>query len=108
MTQQLTDTDILKVDYSNNEVHGGWGWTNPKYRGLGVNKYCLFKRRELVFNNGKTVIRASIGKSNISSQASSTSSKLNRKYAEVRNLRIMGWKSNKTTYVDGHKPPSYL
>lgn len=88
----------MNADYLNNEVHSGRSWTNPKYRRMWLNRYCLVKRRQFVFNKGKTVIRYSIPKSNIVSQAADV--KITRRYAEVRYLKILGWESIKTTYTD--------
>ncbi len=104
MTRQLTDTDIMKVDCSNTEAHGGWSWTNPKYRRLGFGRYGHFKRRQFVFDNGKSVHRGSTSKSNIANRALQPNT--TKKYAEVRYLKILGWRDIKTTYVDGYKTPN--
>lgn len=88
MTRQATDTP-QKVDFSNNEVYGGAGWTNPKYRRMGLQKYSSFKRHQFAFSQGKTVYRTRIPKSNIASQTAIAESI--RKYGEARYLKIMWW-----------------
>ena len=93
MTQQFTDTNIMKVDHSNNEANVGFSWTNPKYRLMGFGKHGSFKRRQFALGKGKTVIRGSIRKSNIASQA--LGAKTRRRYAESRYLKILWWKSVK-------------
>jgi len=94
MTKQAAVTS-MKVDFSNNEVHGGLAWTNPKYRRMGFQQYCAVKRRQFAFSKGKTVYRTEILKSNTASQAAIA--KLVRKYGEGRHLKIMWWQFWKET-----------
>ena len=105
LTQKLTDTNILKVDFSNNEVHGGFGWTNPKYRRMGFRRCGAFKREQFALDKGKVIIRSSIRRANIASLAAG--SKKSRTYAESRYLKILWWKSVKEKPLPyGFKPPN--
>lgn len=104
MTEQATSTH-MKVDFSNNEAHAEWAWTNPKYRRMGFEQYASFKRRQFVFSKGKTVFRSDIDKSNVAPQGSV--GKFDSKYGEGRYLKILWWKSWKETYLkpDELTPP---
>ena len=97
MNQHAMDSR-QRVDFSNDEALGGLSWTNPKYRRMGLHQYGTFKRRQFVFSKGKTVCRADIDKSNITSQR--ITFKLGRKYGEGRYLKILWWKSWKETYLE--------
>jgi len=91
MTEEARDTsNKMKVDYQNNEVQGGFAWTNPKYRRLGFQRYGAFERRRFAFSRGITTYRTYIDKSNIASQVAT--SKVFRKYGEGRHLKIAWWR----------------
>lgn len=50
----------IQVDFSNNEALHGYGWTKPKYRGMRLNTYTHFKRRQFCRERGITVLRAAV------------------------------------------------
>jgi len=81
----------FKVDFSKNEACGGWTWTNPKYRGMGICTYVGIKRLQFLKDRGIVEFRSFVNKDNVAAQR--TLDKLgHKKYAEGRYLRILGWK----------------
>ncbi|HEX7475517.1 MAG TPA: hypothetical protein VF318_06070, partial [Dehalococcoidales bacterium] len=57
----------IKVNFSKGEVCTGGGWTNPKYRALGLATYLYFKRLQSLKDEGKVIARAAVLKDNIAS-----------------------------------------
>jgi hypothetical protein len=57
-----------KVHFSEGEACTGGGWTNPKYRVLGLGTYIYFKRLQLLKEKGKVIARAAVSIDNIASQ----------------------------------------
>jgi len=94
-TQEAKDSvDRLpyKVDFSNRESCTGASMTNPKYRGMGLMGYNLWKRFEFLGQRGKVRDRAAVAKSNIASQRATmrVRTKID---TEARYLKILWWKS---------------
>jgi len=94
MTQEVKDSLALppfRIDFPNGEACGGDFWTNPKYRGMGLMSYSLFKRLEFLRESGKIRDRSTGHRRNIASRKAAT--KVGCKiYAEARYLRILSWK----------------
>jgi len=86
----------IKVDFSNNEAFLGSGWTHPKYRGMRLHGYNLFKRLQFLREKGVAIQRSVAKTRNIASQKGSNvfSPKI---YAESRYLKILWWKFWKET-----------
>ena len=70
-TQEAKDALIqppYKVHFSRGEACTGGGWTNPKYRVLGLGTYIYFKRLQLLKDKGKVIARAAAETDNVASQ----------------------------------------
>ena len=94
-TQEAKDSiDELpyRADFSNGESCTGASVTNPKYRGLGLMGYNLWKRFEFLEQKGIVRDRAAVAKSNISSQRATMRVRTNI-HAEGRYLKVLCWKS---------------
>jgi len=99
MTQEVKDSLAqrpFRVDFPNGEACGGNSWTNPKYRGMGLMAYSLFKRLEFLRESGKIRYRATGHKRTIASRKAATKVGCEI-YAEARYLKILWWKSWKET-----------
>ncbi|MBE9500915.1 MAG: hypothetical protein IMY87_00580 [Chloroflexi bacterium] len=90
--KKMVDLLPYKVDFANNEACVGGAWTSQEYRRIGLNKYRSFKDSQFLTNRGIVTARYSIASTNIASQRS-LDKFTNKKYAEARYLRILGWKS---------------
>jgi hypothetical protein len=85
------DSLPFKVDFAKKEACGGWTWTNPKYRGMGLCAYVGIKRLEFLKDRGIVKFWSSAHTGNIAAQK--TLQKLgHKKYAQGRYLRILWWK----------------
>ena len=94
-TQQAKDSlkqPPFKVDFSKNEVCVGNGWTNPKYRRMGLRVYGHLKGSQFLLDRGIAVSRYAIAKGNFAARMSTEKVELH-PYAEGRYLRILWWKS---------------
>lgn len=94
-TQEAKDSlnePPYKVDFSNKESCTGSSVTDPKYRGMGLMAYSLFKRFEFLRERGRVRDRAAVAKSNIASKmgGAKVGSQI---HAEARYLRILWWES---------------
>jgi len=80
-----------RVDFLNNEVCSGGAFTDPKYRGMGLLTYNMFKRLEFLRERGIIVARSSVAADNIAAQR--VNGKFNpRIYAEGHRLRVSRFK----------------
>ena len=50
----------FRVDYIYGEAATGGGWTNPRFRGLGLATYIYYKRLDFLKERGKTLARAAV------------------------------------------------
>jgi len=94
-TQQAKDSlkqPPFKVDFSKNEVCVGNGWSNPKYRRMGLRVYGHLKGSHFLLDKGIAVSRYAIAKGNFAARMSTEKVDLH-PYAEGRYLRILWWKS---------------
>jgi hypothetical protein len=57
-----------KVRFPEGEACTGGGWTNPKFRVLGLGTYIYFKRLQLLKEKGNVIARAAVSTDNIASQ----------------------------------------
>ena len=81
----------FQVDFDKNESVTSSDMTNPKYRGLGLMPYNLFKRLEFLTDRGIVRDRAAVSKSNAAAVKASNKSGT-RIYGEGCYLRILWWK----------------
>ena len=94
-TQEAKDSlnePPYKVDFSKKESCTGGSVTDPKYRGMGLMGYNLWKRFEFLGQMDKVRDRAAVAKDNIPSQRA-TMRVRTKIHAEARYLRILWWES---------------
>lgn len=82
----------IQVGFSSNEAYTGGAETNPKYRGMGLAPYVVFKRLQFLKERGRVAVRAVVATNNIASQR--LHARLgSKRYAEARYLKLLWWKS---------------
>jgi hypothetical protein len=97
-TQDGIKAPPIRIDYSNHEALSRGGWTNPKYRGLGLHDYTLRNRDRYLAGIGIDVTRTCIELWN-KTGLGLTSSVGSRQYGRARELRILLWKAWKETHA---------
>lgn len=80
------------VDFSNNNAYNGGAVTDPKYRGMGLHTYSLFKSLQFQRERGFTASRILTTKSNVASRRVLVKLGYNM-YAEDHYLKILCWES---------------
>jgi len=85
-----------EVDFLNKEAWTGGTFTIPKYRGLGLMGYSIFKKFQFLREVGVVTVRHEVEVDNMASRK--PYEKFEYKiYAKFRFLRILGWKFWKET-----------
>lgn len=80
-----------RVDFASGEAFTAGGWTDPRYRRMGLGAHGYSKRIEFLRSRGARVARAVVAADNIPSQR--LLAKLGgRRYAEGRYLRLLRWR----------------
>jgi hypothetical protein len=102
-TQDNIKAPPMRIDYANHEALGRGAWVNPKYRGIGLNKYSERNRDRYLAGIGIDVIRSCIELWNRTG-IDLTSSVGWRQYGRARELRILLWKAWRETHADGKYP----
>jgi hypothetical protein len=84
------NTSRYTVDFRKDAYNGGW-YTNPKYRGLGYNKYLNLETSKYLVSIGKTGSKCAISKNNASSlrSAKALGAEI---YGETKYLKILFYK----------------
>ena len=93
-TQQARDSlnePPARVDFPNGEACVGGGWTNPKYRRMGLHIYCGLKRDEWWLQSGIVKVKWVIARRNVAS-LTAQSKVGDVSYAEGRLVKILWWK----------------
>lgn len=94
-TQQARDSlnePPAKVDFSQSEAWAGSAWTNPRYRRMGLHRYCGLKRDECWLQKGIVKSKWAIAKTNVASLTAESKSGAVR-YGEGRLIKMLWWKS---------------
>jgi len=86
----------MRIDFARGESFTGNMWTNPKYRGMGLRLYRMYKKRRLLAEKGIKATRGYAAKRNVDAvrgigRIDSTVD------GEARYLRILWWKSWRET-----------
>jgi len=88
-----------KVNFSNNEACAGGVWTNPKYRGQGLNIYSAYKKDEFLKEKGVTKQRLIVSSTNIAGQGATTKHG-SRLLAKARYIKVFGLQFWKETQIE--------
>jgi ribosomal protein S18 acetylase RimI-like enzyme len=80
-----------RVDFAGGEAFTAGGWTDPRYRRMGLAAHGYSQRIEFLRSRGTRVARAVVATDNIPSQG--LLAKMGgRRYAEGRYLRLLWWR----------------